>query len=79
MITCGIYLVDKCPSQRYNRDTFNKEVTTMTAMTAMHSNSFSCCSTAVAVTSARNIPLLDTARILAVSICVLLGIIEPKT
>lgn len=54
----------------------------MTAMTAMHSNSFSCCSTAVAVTSARNIPLLDTARILAVSICVLLGllrIIEPKT
>lgn len=43
----------------------------MTAMVSMNSNSFSCCSTAVAGTSARNIPILDTALILAVSICVL--------
>ena len=43
----------------------------MKAMHSMNPASFSCCSTAVACTSAHNIPLLDTAVILAVSICVL--------
>jgi len=42
----------------------------MTAMVFANSNSFSC-STAAAGSSARNIPILDTASILAVSICVL--------
>ena len=42
----------------------------MTAMNSMSFNSFSC-SSAAAVASAHNIPLLDTAIILAVSICVL--------
>ncbi len=48
----------------------------MTAMTSHSSNSF-CCSAAAAGTSARNIPILDTAIDLAVSICVLiLGIVR---
>ena len=40
------------------------------AANSMNSNSFSCCSTAVADTSAHFIPNLDTA-ILVVSICIL--------
>lgn len=43
----------------------------MKAMVSMDSNRFSCCSTAVAGTSARNITPMDTAEVLAVSICVL--------
>ena len=81
-ISCGIYLVDKCPRQRYNRGTFNKEVMIVTAMVSANTNSFSCSSTAAVSTSVHNIPLLDTAISLVVSICVLLGllrIIEPKT
>lgn len=54
----------------------------MTAMVRANANSFSCCSTAAVSTSARYIPLLDTAITLVVSICVLLlgllRIIEPK-
>jgi len=42
----------------------------MTGFGSMNSNSFSC-STAAAGSSARNIPILDTAEVLAVSICVL--------
>ena len=46
-------------------------------MKTMYSTVFSCCSTAVAGTSAHNIPLLDTAIFLAVSICVLcLGLLR---
>ena len=41
----------------------------MTAMNSMNS-SFSSCSTAAAAASAHNIPILDTAEILAVSITV---------
>ena len=55
----------------------------MTAMVSMNSNSFSCSSAAAVSTSARNIPILDTAIALVVSICVvllgLLRIIEPRT
>ena len=47
-----------------------KEVTIMTAVNSMNSSAFSC-STAVAVASARNSFILDTAPVLAVSICVL--------
>lgn len=43
----------------------------MTAMVSANTNGFSCCSAAAVSTSAHNIPLLDTAIILAVSICVL--------
>lgn len=42
----------------------------MTGFDSMNSTSFSC-STAAAGSSACNIPILDTAIILAVSICVL--------
>ena len=52
----------------------------MAAYGFMNSNGFSCCSSAVAGTSARIISILDTAMEMAVSICVLLGllrIIEP--
>lgn len=42
----------------------------MKAMVSMTSSHSSCCA-AVAGTSVHNIPLMDTARILAVSICVL--------
>ena len=42
----------------------------MTAVNSMNSSAFSC-STAVAVASARNSFILDTAPVLAVSICVL--------
>lgn len=55
----------------------------MTAMVCSNTNSFSCSSTAAVNTSVHNIPLLDTAISLVVSICVLglglLRIIEPKT
>ena len=43
----------------------------MTAMVSMNTNSFRCCSTAAAGSSAHNIPVLDTANALVVSICVL--------
>ncbi len=51
----------------------------MTAMSFMNSNSASC-STAAAVVSAHNVPILDTAISLVVSICVLglLRIIGPN-
>ena len=42
----------------------------MTAMNSMNSSAF-CCSTAAAGSSATLASLLDTARILAVSICIL--------
>lgn len=45
----------------------------MTACGFQYSNGFSCCSTAVAGTSAPMIPLLDTAISLVVSICVVLA------
>lgn len=55
----------------------------MTAMVRTGSNSFNCCSQAAVNTSAHNIPLLDTAISLVVSICVLclglLRIIGPNT
>ena len=43
----------------------------MTAMYSANCHSFSCCSTAVAGTSVRHIPILDTADRLVVSICIL--------
>ncbi|MBQ2854732.1 MAG: hypothetical protein IJE81_04585 [Oscillospiraceae bacterium] len=43
----------------------------MKTMFSMNTASSSCCSSAVAGTSAHNIPILDTAPVLAVSICVL--------
>lgn len=43
----------------------------MAAMVFTNTNSFSCSSSAAVSTSAHNIPLLDTAVDLAVSICVL--------
>ena len=43
----------------------------MMTVNSMNSNYVSCCSTAVAGTSARFIPILDTAMILVVSICIL--------
>ena len=56
------------------RDTISshstKEATVMTAMNSMNSSAFSC-STAAAGSSAHLAALLDTARILAVSICIL--------
>lgn len=42
----------------------------MTAMVCANSNSFNCCCTAVCSSAAR-IPVLDTAILLVVSICVL--------
>lgn len=52
----------------------------MAAFGCMNSNCFSCCFSAAACTSAHNIPLLDTAVSLVVSICVLrlVRIIEPR-
>ena len=44
----------------------------MTAFGFMHTNSFNCCSKAAAGTSAPMIPILDTAIILVVSICIVL-------
>ena len=49
----------------------------MMAMASKSSNCFSCCNSAAAGSSARNIPLLDTAISLVVSICVLcLGLVR---
>lgn len=42
----------------------------MTARFSTRNHSFNCCSSAAACSSARIIPLLDTAIILVVSICV---------
>ena len=50
--------------------TFNKEGQNMAAYTTYGNTASNCCKTAAACSSARISPLLDTAAVLVVSICI---------
>lgn len=66
---CNLFLVDKCLSVGYNMLKFFGGYMTMTARFSTTYSSTRC-TMAAACSSARISPILDTAMILAVSICV---------